>query len=93
MKKYYLKATGCTCYDGKGITFPEPKISAPIEDLAKIFFTQPTAFGKRYFWQAQFHWTNQPEVLCFDCEPDKAKLFELIINRFCNAFVVVSRDW
>ena len=86
MKKYYLKATSSTCYDKTGITFPE-HISIPIENLADIFF------GRAWDWRRQFGWNNQPEVLIFSTDEEKAQLFHIVINRFYKGFVVVERDW
>ena len=89
MKRYYLHATGCTCYDRTGITFPEPKISIPIEELAHIFF----GYNTETVLQRQFNWNNQHEVLTFSATEDKAKLFQTALNKFCNAFIVKVRNW
>jgi hypothetical protein len=87
MKSYYLKATGDVCYHEKAITFPIVK-NVPIGNLAVIFFGE-----NNVGWQLQFGWVNQPRVLVFEAEPERAELFQTVINRFYDGFIVKLRDW
>lgn len=59
MGKFYLKATGSTCYDETGITFPEKKEI----DLQLLLILAGAGLVR---WERQFGWSNQPKVLVFD---------------------------
>jgi len=58
--RFYLYATGSTCYDKSGITFPVKRVLA-LEALVIA------CGGTNVKWENQFEWSNLPEVLCFDC--------------------------
>ena len=59
--KYYIKATGSTCYDKTGITYPENK-TIDLETLVN------SHGGFNCVWQNQFGWSNQPQVLTFEMD-------------------------
>ena len=63
-QEYYLKATGSTCYNKTGITFP----ICIVIDLVKLL----KSYGVTNIeWRRQFDWSNQPEVLTFNIEYSK----------------------
>lgn len=85
--KYYLKATGSTCYDETGITFPhEIKY-----DLFNLVWARGATYVK---WGKQFGWSNQPRVLTFRC--DEPKILEMIKFALSNQklnLIVSEKTW
>ncbi len=77
--KYYLKALGSVCYNKDGITFPE-KHPLDFNSLAKALLPP------KYYWQRQFGWTNQPEVLIFDASKAQAEKFGRVVNIITAGF-------
>ncbi len=69
MKRHYIRATGSTCYDETGITFPVKEAvdwNALLEGLSD---PQPT-------WENEFGWDNQPKVLVFSATEEEARLVD-----------------
>lgn len=56
---YYIKAMGSVCYDRTGVTFPY----RGGEFLSCNWMLDMGATSA--WWERQFGWNNQPEVLCF----------------------------
>jgi hypothetical protein len=58
-KRYYIHATGSTCYDRTGVTYPQPHKAIDFNKLVK------SCGGQWLRWQRKFGWHNQPDVLTF----------------------------
>ena len=83
MKKYYVRATGSTCYDKTGITFPE-KVSIDFDSLLED--------TKNVQWENQFGWSNQPKVITFHCTKSLADKIDSSFP-FNYGLIVVDCDW
>lgn len=58
MNRYYIKATGSTCYDKSGLTYPN-KLTIDLEQLVKL------GDASEVHWEPHLNLDNLPEVLCF----------------------------
>jgi len=86
--RYYLKATGSTCYDSSGVTFPVVA-AVDFEDILT------SAGATNLEWINQFGWSNQPAVLCFSLDnPSKTFLdmIQLVIDSY-HVGIVVAIIW
>ena len=63
---YYLRATGSTCYDRTGLTFPN---TVPM-DFQAILRKHDVVETE---WKPEFGWSNQPDVLCFQATSEQAR--------------------
>ena len=84
--RYYIKATGSTCYDRTGITFPEKK-ELDLEGIVK------NHGGYNLRWESQFGWTNQPDVLTFKAlqnDLNPVKELELVLP---NELIICHQYW
>lgn len=61
-RRFYLGATGSTCYDETGMTYPR-QIAINFEEKIAEFFQ-----AKVFNWQAIFDYPNTPPVLTFHTE-------------------------
>jgi len=86
--RYYLKATGSTCYNSSGVTFP-------IDVAIDFEHIVASAGATDLEWANQFGWSNQPEVLCFSLDnPSKAilNMIELVIATY-RVGILVTTIW
>jgi hypothetical protein len=78
--QYYIKATGSTCYDSSGITYPEKQ---PVNWLALLFGTANRS------WENNLGMSNQPKVITFDARSSVAKNIDLKLP----PGLMVSEHW
>lgn len=68
-RQYYIRATGSTCYDQSGVTFP---VKEPVDwDVILEGLKDPAPR-----WESQFGWKNQPEVLVFTASPEESNIID-----------------
>ncbi len=67
---HYIYATGCTCYDRTGVTFPTPHIPKDFDAILRKHGVTKS------IWKNQYGWSNQPEVLCFQATEEQAKAID-----------------
>jgi hypothetical protein len=84
MKRYYIKALSCVCYDKTGITFPD-KYELDLTTALK------TCNCKNIRWAKQFGWKNQPRVLCFDVNEKDVNLINKSIQSWENGLLVTEK--
>jgi hypothetical protein len=88
-KQFYIRATGSTCYDQTGITFP---IKDPV-DWYSLFAGLKDPSPR---WENEFGWENQPEVLVFRATPEEVALVDQRMDALPSIrlrTVIMWRDW
>lgn len=68
-RQYYIRATGATCYDRTGVTFP---VKEPVDWDALLEGLKAPAPR----WEREFGWDNQPEVLVFSATNEESDLVD-----------------
>ncbi len=90
MKKYYIKATGSTCYDNTGVTFPHNEsFQLQEEDMSAEKFVDEL-WGRNIRWENQFGWENQPQVLTFEASEEDATAIGYDLP---HGLIVVECTW
>lgn len=91
MPQHFIYATGDTCYDESGITFPVQQEQAVDWDEILSGLKNPAPR-----WETQYDWLNQPKVLVFSASPDEVRL---VIDRvdahpaLKNRVLVMRKEW
>lgn len=80
-KKYYFKATGSTCYDDNGVTFPKVVKPYPGKPNRKLssWVSVVLNYNVNTNWEYLWGLTNCPKVLTFTCSDED---FETIKRKF-----------
>lgn len=72
VSRWYIHATGSTCYNMEGVTFPPERA----EGVNWEGLIQDVVRGPHCAWERRLGWLNQPHVLTFNATAQQAKEVE-----------------